>query len=350
MILTSGSETSVAQGADKGTGRRSGVLAERVELTRICMIIGLVYLHCPPYVPIGEIGPGVFDFPKGLVQNGLFRATVPVLTVISGYLYFRRFSPGTYPDTLRKKVTTLLVPMVLWNLLLFVDYEFFKRAFPAIKLGHDIVWWNALFSLTEQPINYPTWFLRDLFVLAVLGIVFDQLLRRAPLIGLALVAAVFILNLDGPLLMNGSMAVNFYIGGWIARSGVNVFALDRFWLPGLVAWVGASALWVWLGIENLTLLHLTMPYCVWAVIAALSRTRLAAPLLRLAPFSFAVFLLHAPLLAGLWAVYKALDPAGAFYPLFWLLGPVLVVAGAVIGRMLIVAVSPPLAGLLFGNR
>ncbi|MCU0984863.1 MAG: acyltransferase [Acetobacteraceae bacterium] len=314
------------------------------------MIIGIVYLHCPPYVPIAEVSPGAFNFLKALVQDGLFRATVPVLTVISGYLYFRSFSADKFARNVQKKFMTLIVPMVVWNIIIFADYKIVNIMVPNIKLGRDILWWNAIFALTDQPINYPTWFLRDLFVLALLGIVFDQLLRRAPLLGLLLVVGVFLFDFDSKLLLNGSMAINFYMGGWIARSRVNVFALDRFWLPGLLAWVGLSALWVHARLENLTFLQLTMPYCIWPAMAALQRTRLAPLLLRLAPSSFSVFLLHAPFLAVLWAVYKLIDPTQAFYVAFWLAGPLLSVLGPVLVRLTVLAVSPALAGLLFGNR
>lgn len=350
MTVTSPAASGVESRLIDGRESAAGQFSQRVDLTRICMIIGIVYLHCPPYVPIAEIAPGAFNFLKALVQDGLFRATVPVLTVISGYLYFKRFSAAQFGTTVQKKFVTLIVPMAIWNVIIFADYKIVNIMLPNVKIGHDIVWWNAIFSLTDQPINYPTWFLRDLFALALLGIVFDQLLRRAPLPGLLLVAGVFILDLDGKLLLNGSMAVNFYMGGWIARSRVNVLALDRFWLAGLITWVGLSALWIHARLENLTFLHLTMPYCIWPAIAALQRTSLAPRLLKLAPFSFSVFLLHAPVLAVLWGLYKAIDPALALYVVFWLTAPLLAVLGAVIVRLTVLAVSPGLAGVLFGNR
>ncbi len=350
MAVTSPATSAAGSTPIDGRESTAGQLSQRIDLTRICMIVGIVYLHCPPYVPIAEIGPGAFDFLKALVQDAMFRATVPVLTVISGYLYFRRFTAEQYVGTVQKKFMTLIVPMVVWNIIIFADYKAVNIMLPNVKIGHDIVWWNAIFSLTDQPINYPTWFLRDLFALALVGVVFDQLLRRAALPGLLLVAAVFMLNLDGKFLLNGSMAINFYMGGWIARSRVNVLALDRFWLPGLVAWVGLSALWVAARFEDLTFLHLTMPYCIWPAMAALQRTRLAPRLLKLAPFSFAVFLLHAPFLALLWVLYKAIDPGLAFYPMFWLAGPLLAALGPVIVRVTVLALSPGLAGLLFGNR
>ncbi len=62
---------------------------DRIAMLRLLMIIGVVVLHTPPYVSVTEIGPGIFDFIKALFQNAAFRATVPVLTVISGYLLFR---------------------------------------------------------------------------------------------------------------------------------------------------------------------------------------------------------------------------------------------------------------------
>lgn len=92
-------------------------LSRRFDLLCTLPIAGLVVLHVPPAVdiPLRLDGrrprPGRQDFPR----NVLFRGTVPVLGVISGFLLFRR-RERDHSALVRRRVRTLLVPFLLWNI------------------------------------------------------------------------------------------------------------------------------------------------------------------------------------------------------------------------------------------
>ncbi len=99
-----------------GPGMLTEEISKRLWITRFSMIIGIVILHLPPYVPLSDVGNSFFSLWKAFFSHGLFRATVPVLTVISGYLVFYSKLHERPVQLLIKKTKSILVPLVLWNL------------------------------------------------------------------------------------------------------------------------------------------------------------------------------------------------------------------------------------------
>src|SRR5688500_8098676 len=93
------------------------VIFERIAMLRYLMIVVIVVLHTPPYVPISVIGSGLFDFVQAFFQTAAFRATVPVLTLISGYLLFRSGLDQHWTQLMKKKARTILVPFLFFNLI-----------------------------------------------------------------------------------------------------------------------------------------------------------------------------------------------------------------------------------------
>lgn len=94
---------------------------------------------------------------------------VPLFFVISGYLASMQYQPGFvwYKENLKKKSKTLAVPYLIWILIYFV--------LQRIVFGVDD--WNDkgsilydLFGIpfVRSPIYAPLWFVRDLYLLAIL--------------------------------------------------------------------------------------------------------------------------------------------------------------------------------------
>lgn len=329
---------------------------QRVSMLRLLLICGIVFIHVPVPPSFEGAFTGPFPFVRAFVCDGLFRATVPVLTAISGFLLFRSgldLRPG---ELVAKKSRTILLPLVVWNLPLLVllylaeagGFSGHRFAVPAYPF--DLWrWLDATLGLSYQPANYPLHFLRDLYVVSLLAPLFGLLVRRAPWIGLALVFAVFWLNLDGPLVFRDMMAVDFFIGGMAAAGRWNLTGLDRFWPLCLALLIGSCLAIVAWRIEDIRWFSVLAPFLIWPLSSVLARTRFAPALAAASKTSFAIFVMHAPLLLGLWILF---DRRGdiAFYPLFWLLAPPVAIALAVAFRRAAYGLSPRLAALAFGSR
>ena len=106
--------------------------------------------------------------------------------IIAGYLLFVKNEPWTV--NLKKKVRTLLVPMVLWNMI-WIAAEALGHHFMPLRFD-DVLSWNAgtwlvsLFGVPflKDPYYMPFWFLVDLFALNVLSPLIRMLCTKVPVV------------------------------------------------------------------------------------------------------------------------------------------------------------------------
>lgn len=302
---------------------------QRISILRYLMIVGIVVLHMPPYVPIAEVGSGLFDQLKAFFQNAAFRATVPVLTVISGYLLFRTGLDQDWRKLARKKARTILLPFLVFNLGLLV-VAYCAQRWVGVSTSYQLipfdphVWLNAAFGLTSSPINYPLNFLRDLLAVMILAPFMGILLRKSPWAGLLIVIGVFYFNLDGVFILRDVMPIMFYLGGLAALRQWNLQALDRFAWPCLAAFVAICLIVVQLRVANTNYFRFVAPFLIWPAAALLTGTAIGRWLEKHSKYSFFIFVAHAPVLLVLSMAYQRV--AGTVpYPLYWFCAPVVIV-------------------------
>lgn len=325
---------------------------DRIAMLRYLMIVGVVVLHAPPYVPIAETGPGLFDFIKAFFQNAAFRATVPVLTLISGYLLFRSALDQQWMRLAKKKMRTIVVPFCVFNLLVLAG-AFAAQYRLGLSMSYQLVpfdaptWLDAAFGLTYSPINYPLNFLRDLIVLMAFAPLMGIVLRSHPWLGLAAVILVFHNNLDGTLVLREVMPIMFYLGGLAATRKWNLLALDRYALPCLAIILVLCACVVHFRIGNTTYFRYVAPFLIWPAAALLHDTRVGRWLQSRSKTSFFIFLAHAPLLLVLSVVYEKLG-SGIPYPLYWFAMPVIAVTILSLVYHALMRICPRLFALTIG--
>ncbi len=150
----------------------------------------------------------------------LGHCAVPTFFSISAYLFFRQFSMSTYKSKILKRVKTLLVPYLVWNIIgvlffaVLTNLPFIAKYMnqSAVKLTPvDLVLSVILSSYT------PLWYVRNLMVYFILAPVIFVLIRRKK-IGVILIVSCVIINLltcsTYYSLQNWLPMVMF--GGWIA--------------------------------------------------------------------------------------------------------------------------------------
>lgn len=305
-------------------------ISTRISILRFVMIFGIVILHTPLYVPIEEVAPHALDWLKAFFQNAVFRCTVPVLTLISGFLLFssRQYvRPGAL---IAKKFRSLIIPFFVFNLPL-VAIVFFLQSRGPLAISYQLVpaklatLLDAAFSLTAPPVNYPLYFLRDLFVLCALAPIFALVMRRAPLGGLLLVACIFLFNFDRSLVIRTDMPVTFYLGGLCAMYKVDMRRLDRYAPACFGLFLILAGAVVAFKVTNTTGLRLIAPLLVWPAASLLVGTRFGTWLASMGKYSFFIFLTHAPILMASWTIYSTYG-ANLPYPLYWVGAPLLTTA------------------------
>lgn len=301
--------------------------SSRISILRFVMIFGIVILHTPPYVPIDLLEPGLFTSFKAFFQSALFRCTVPILSFISGYLLFRSGIDTTPRLLLTKKFHSLVVPFLIFNLP-FVAVALILQLTGKFEISYQLSpfdwseFADAAFSLHRQPINYPLFFLRDLFVLCLLAPAFGLLLRHSPKLGLILISVIFLCDIDGELVLRTAMPVSFCLGGYVAISKLNLNALDRYAVPCLVLFLGMCAAIIIFKVGNTTALRLISPVLVWPAASLLIGTRFGEWAAGMSKYSFFIFLAHAPVLLLSWKLYLEYGQ-GVPYQIYWVTTPVL---------------------------
>jgi succinoglycan biosynthesis protein ExoH len=129
------------------------------------------------------------------------------------------------------------------------------------------------FALRRVPLNYPLFFLPDLFILCLLAPIFGALMRRSPLPGVILISLVFLVDIDQGLVMRSEMPVSFCLGGYVAICKFDVRALDKYSVPCLLLFLTLCATIIIFKVENTTALRLIAPVLVWPAASLLIGTR-----------------------------------------------------------------------------
>ena len=124
---------------------------------RLPLIVLVTYAHSYGGVAEGYsvLGSGwdAYEVLKIVMSQTLVKMAMPTFFVISGYLFFvnvEQFNKEIYWQKIRRRVKTLLIPYIIWNLLMAVKLKDFNL------------------SIFVEPANMPLWFLRDLMIVSLL--------------------------------------------------------------------------------------------------------------------------------------------------------------------------------------
>lgn len=145
---------------------------------------------------------------------------VPMFFAISGYLYFLKTPHLTmrlYVDKTKKKVVSLMIPYLLWNIIsICVSPSSFINASLTEKITG---FWSLDFKIgvSSFPWNGPLWFLRDLFIVMLFAPIIETVIKK---IGYWIFLMFVILHISNftslfPGLSTSSLAF-FSFGAWLA--------------------------------------------------------------------------------------------------------------------------------------
>ena len=113
------------------------------------------------------------EFLKLLISQTLVKVAVPVFFIMSGYLFFsnvKEWNLTVYREKMQRRVKTLLIPYLIWNLLMAVKLKTFSWSMFWVywKPAGAQIDWLGNEQLMTAPANMPLWFLRDLIIVSLL--------------------------------------------------------------------------------------------------------------------------------------------------------------------------------------
>jgi fucose 4-O-acetylase-like acetyltransferase len=324
------------------------------------------------------------SFIQYFLANGIFRFRIPMLFIISGYL-FAMHDYRPYGERTKKRLRTLLLPYLIWSAVGFA-FTYCLEIFPYTRdivassnivriddhrsLLHDYHWYEMLGTWLLLPVPYQLWFIRVLLIynLAYPAIRWCVMHPVARWIFFSL--AIFMwLGTMGFVIVEGEGILFFSLGVWMQKNSFNIDVPRRWLRPvwwGLVFFLLAvvktvlafygrqfmgdavfpvliilhklvifsGLVTMWFGCNGLVKWCMSRSWFVW-----------------LSAFAFMIYAIHVPLIALLIdPVFALINHLPAYRIVTFFLLPVFVIAFAVATGALIRRLSPGLYGILTGGR
>ncbi len=323
-------------------------------------------------------------FAEYFLDNGIFRFRIPMLFIISGYLYALH-DQKPYKQRTNKRLRTLLLPYLIWSaigILFTYALELLPYGRDLVagssivqiddtrKLLHDYHWYELLFRWIFMPVPYQLWFIRVLLIynVAYPAIRWCITNRTARWIFFSVVTLMW-LGTMGFVLFEGEGLLFFSLGIWIQKTD---FAIDspgrwfnpRWWglafvllttLKTFLAFNGevflgngiypvlsilhklvilSGLIACWYGLDRLVSWFMNKRWFVW-----------------LSAFAFMIYVMHAPVVAYLInPALILLNPLPATHLLAFVLLPLAIIILIIGVAAILRRISPRGYGLLTGGR
>jgi len=324
------------------------------------------------------------SFTEYFLANGIFRFRIPMLFIISGYL-FALHDQKPYKQRTNKRLRTLLVPYLIWSAI-GILFTYLLESFPS---GRDLVtsshivqiddtrqllldyhWYELIFRWILMPVPYQLWFIR---VLLIYNIAYPAI-RWCVLNPIARwiffsVAMLMWLGTMGFVLFEGEGLLFFSLGVLIQKTDFSIEFPKRWFRPFWwgIAFVMLAALKTFLAFNGeaylgnaiypvLSMLHkmviLSGLIGCWFGLDGLVRWFMNKQwFVWLSAFAFIIYAMHAPVVAYLINPALAwLNPLPGTHILAFVLLPVTIILFAIGTGALLRRLSPAVYSLLTGGR
>ncbi|MEM9885602.1 MAG: acyltransferase [Bacteroidota bacterium] len=227
-------------------------LSQKLKIISFILIVMVVFLHAHNLSGKGDL---LNYYVQNLISNGITKMSVALFFVISGYLFFFNLHQADNSDFQKKissRFRTIFIPYLLWSLwgiLFFFLLQAipFSRSFFNSDLLQEKSLPELLHILFVKPLPYQLWFLRHLFLFALLSPLIYVLTRYFKgIVGLLLIAILLLKIVEIPdndFIHNRSLAY-FCLGAYLGVHGQHL-VLRRYAKWGIVATVLWLTLVVW---------------------------------------------------------------------------------------------------------
>ena len=240
-------------------------ISHAIGLARITLIVGLIFLHYDTFVnapvsPFYGLDPDNHPFVTWFNSAVLFFffSAVPLLSMVSGWLFFSFLEKDAWASIKKRmyrRFTSLYLPLVAWNAAYFLlIYALYLKSPHASMFTHanrfyiDFAhahWWNfadKIFAITDAPIGFQFWFVRDLFVTALLAPLWWLMLSRMPWLGAILIAAIWVSGWNMFIFVRPDVPFFFYLGALIKQKHVKMTVPLKITIALMVLYITLACL------------------------------------------------------------------------------------------------------------
>ncbi len=317
-------------------------ISARIRLVRVFCIFFMMYVHVNPGLSGEELAPVLAGF-DWILADYLGRASVPALSLVSGLLIVYELARKPYTSAVGRRVQSLLLPLVTWNLLIILlGVLIFELLGQQTAAYRDLKWvgpvslvLSKLLSLDNCSATPALAFLRDVFVCALLSPLLIHAIKRTGWIALAVIWVAGLINGFEPVIYRAQILMFYTLGIYCALNGrllhldgkaiwslmllsLGIHILETFYPP---AKVFADP---WGGELLAVLKRLAMAIAVISLMGrALQYKWLSARIMTVEPRIYLIFLSHNLVFLLLWGIWKLIfgDDLGFPYLIFFLCAP-----------------------------
>jgi len=315
-------------------------------------------------------------------SNGLFRFFIPMLFIISGYLFALQ-DDQPYKQRINKRLRTLLLPYLIWSAvgLLFtwaLEMSSYGRGIILEThlaqmsgnriLLHSYTWYELLFRWLLLPVSYQLWFVRVLFIYNLAYPALRWCVIKAPKIFFPLIILLWLANF-GTLIVEAEGLFFFSLGIWMQKRNFDMEKPAK-WLNPLtwgIVFVTLAAIKTILAFKGYSIMgnavfpviHIMYKIVVFSgLIAAWFCSNRVVEwcmsrkwFLWLTSFSFFIYVAHAPLVSyAVNMVFPLINHIPDYRLLCYFLLPVAILILCIIVGALIKTLSPKFFAILTGGR
>jgi hypothetical protein len=290
-----------------------------MQIARVLCIYFMIHVHLFPGFDVIVL-PEWLD-PFRIIFADIFgRASVPLLSIISGYLAMSSFSKRGYGGAIGRKALTLMSTLAMWNVL---AIAMAVTAWHLVATQTDAyleltsatlpqVVYSLLFSLDNGSLQVSHAFLRDLFMcFALMPIIQIYCERLNPLLGMALLCAfIYVVGIE-PIIYRENILICFVAGIYLQQIGFKLSSIERWALlilPAFLffAWIELSGRLEFYEFHDVVQLAKRFVVASTILLAStwLAKTFLRHFLLKVSQPVFLVFLCHNLVFGVIWTAWS----------------------------------------------
>ena len=250
--------------------------SDAISVARVICIIFMSYVH----LHFAEIPDNNLRFFREVIADTLGRSSVPLLSIISGYLMVGFFAKRTFANAVGQRARTLIVPMLIWN------------SAAILLWGWDGI--NDLIPITENSKLIYLTFLRDIFVMSAITPVLAWLARNNLSVLISSALLIYLIDFSTVFILRPQILFFYSIGVIIAIYPIKLAdSWKVFSICALIAMSVSSVIWPSMNDSHLFDAILKRPIAslgFWAISITLAKN--LPSLARLDIYAFPFFLCH----------------------------------------------------------
>jgi fucose 4-O-acetylase-like acetyltransferase len=216
-------------------------ISQKFKFYSFISMLLLVYVHgynlhngyLQPFTVVEE-PMTVTTFTEYFLANGLFRFRIPMLFIISGYL-FALHDARPYSERMKKRLRTLGIPYLIWSavaLLITFAWQQFPATAQAVshaqldQLGDNraytqIGWGGILFRWILAPVAFQLWFIRSLLVYNAAYPLLLKAVTKKPAVWFGIVILLWLITFAVPFIESEGLLF-FTLGIFLQKTNFNI--------------------------------------------------------------------------------------------------------------------------------